>query len=88
MWEILDSEMWKFKDPDLQVITEIPQWPIIEELAEDPSLKEISTAINKLSNGKAPGQDRTAIEMKKPGGRQLAKINCSIREEFEEPNIW
>ncbi|CAI9726807.1 malignant fibrous histiocytoma-amplified sequence 1 homolog [Octopus vulgaris] len=53
---------------DPEAINEIPQRLITEELAEDTFLEKISTAIEKLSNGKAPGQDGIPTEVHTHGG--------------------
>ncbi|CAI9730047.1 Hypothetical predicted protein [Octopus vulgaris] len=69
---------------DPEEMNEILQKPKIEDIAEDSSLKEISTAITKLSNSKAPGQDDIPIEEYKHSGKQLVrklrKLICFIRE--------
>ena len=42
---------------DFSLLSDMPQWPIIDSLDDPPSLHEVHRAIRLLSNGKAPGAD-------------------------------
>ena len=48
---------------DFSVLSEIPQWPVLENLADPPSLCEVHHAIRLLTNGKAPGADFLPVEV-------------------------
>ena len=54
------------------MLSETPQWPVSENLADPPSLCEVHHAIRLLSNGKAPGTDSNLpAEVFKYGGMRL-----------------
>ena len=57
--------------------------PLMDELAQRPTLDETTAAINKLSSGKAAGPDATAAEIYKYAGINLTK---SLVKLFI--NIW
>ena len=48
---------------DMNVLSEIPQWPLAYRLDEVPTRAEIQKAINQMSNGKAPGTDGIPAEV-------------------------
>ena len=48
---------------DMNVLSEIPQWPLASRLEEVPTRAEIQKAINQMSNGKAPGTDGIPAEV-------------------------
>ena len=48
---------------DMNVLSEIPQWPLASRLDEVPTRAEIQKAINQMSNGKAPGTDGIPAEV-------------------------
>jgi len=47
----------------MNVLSEIPQWPLASRLDEVPTRTEIQKAINQMSNGKAPGTDGIPAEV-------------------------
>ena len=48
---------------DMNVLSEIPQWPLASRLDEVPTRAEIQKAINQMSNGKAPSTDGIPTEV-------------------------
>lgn len=63
-----------------------------EPLLEEPAVDEISRAIRKLKNNKAPGNDTISAECLKNGGeslvRALYQLICQIWKEEEIPTSW
>ncbi|KAK7865974.1 hypothetical protein R5R35_009402 [Gryllus longicercus] len=66
-----------------QVIDQIPQYPVCEHLAIHPTTEEITKALAKIKNNKAPGPDGIPIEIYKYGGASL--LSC-LTEIFQR--IW
>lgn len=56
----------------------IPQKPIVDELANQPSVDEIRKAIKLLSNGKSPGDDGIPAEIFKHGGYICSLLVCIV----------
>ena len=54
-------------------IYRIPELPVLDQLDAQPSLEELSKAIDHLSNGKAPGNDGIPAEVVKYGKPALLK---------------
>ena len=48
---------------DINVLSEIPQWPLASRLDEVPTRAEIQKAINQISNGRAAGTDGIPAEV-------------------------
>jgi len=48
---------------DMNVLSEISQWPLASRLDEVPTRAEIPKAINQMSKGKAPGTDGIPAEV-------------------------
>lgn len=63
-----------------------------EPYVEIPSVEEVRSAINRLKNGKAPGEDQLSPELIKKGGgaltAQVHDIVCSVWEKETMPNDW
>ena len=58
---------------EMDMINNLPQRPMIDSLAQAPSLAEVKTSIKQLSNGKAPGEDGIPGDIFKCGGGVLAQ---------------
>jgi len=48
---------------DMNVLSEITQWPLASHLDEVPTTAETQKAINQMSNGKAPDTDGVPTEV-------------------------
>lgn len=77
---------------DPEAIKMLPQYPKRVDLAECPTLEEVEQAMNKLKNGKAPGEDSLPAEIYKYGGgkliRMIHKLFCRIWKEETVPNDY
>lgn len=88
--EILDRWREHFSDllntsypRDDSVIHLLPQHPVIHDLDTVPTVGEISSAIQRLNNGKAPGSDAIPSEILKYGGSSITRLVTSLLQ-----NIW
>ena len=74
---------------DQRSIDQLPQKPVIQHLANEPTEQEIRKAINLLSNGKSPGEDGIPAEIFKHGGEvlitRLHSLYCHIWRDEEVP---
>uniref|UniRef100_A0A8D8TNG9 Craniofacial development protein 2 n=1 Tax=Cacopsylla melanoneura TaxID=428564 RepID=A0A8D8TNG9_9HEMI len=72
--------------------TDMPTYYNVQPLVEQPSLEEVSKAIQDLKNNKAPGQDSIFAEVLKAGGDIIAKklhmLILEIWEKEEIPDEW
>jgi len=61
-WKVLfETVLNQSSSFDVNVLSEIPQWPLASRLDEVPTRAEIQKAINQISNGKAPGTDGRSL---------------------------
>ena len=56
---------------DDEVVNSLPQHPVLDELAHNPSREEVQKVINQLVSNKAPGNDCIPAEIFKFGGGSL-----------------
>ena len=77
---------------DNSVIDSIVQCPIIQQMADLPSLQEVENALRKLNIGKAPGSDGLFSELFVHGGDHLRNLIyaflCKFWEEESVPEDW
>ena len=77
---------------NLETLANIPQKPIVNEMAAKPTLEEVKSAIKKLNLGKAPGKDGLPAEIFVHGGDHLALIMhhliCDLWDQDRLPKDW
>ena len=61
--EHFETVLNQLSSVDMNVLSEILQWPLASRLDEVPTTAEIQKAINQMSNGKAPGTDGIPAEV-------------------------
>ena len=57
----------KFEKLRLDIIEELPQWPITHELGVEPAESELIGALRSMANAKAVGPDELPVELLKLG---------------------
>ena len=53
------------------MLEELPEWPWQDQLIENPTMDEVTKAIDQMSSGKASGSDGLPSEIFRFGGKHL-----------------
>ena len=59
---------------NIDIVNSIKQHPIVHEMSEDPTRKEVASAAKLLNNDKAPGIDGLTAEILKCGGKRMDEL--------------
>lgn len=60
----------------------LPQYPVLEELDQPPTMEELKKALTCMANGKAPGVDGIPTELLKKGGPKLWKELLALMQKI------
>ena len=89
---LLNSKSDKLR---LDIIEELPQWPITHELGVEPTESELIGALRLMANAKAVGQDEIPVELLKIGInrdptvlREFHRVIKLVWHQREVPQRW
>jgi hypothetical protein len=77
---------------DQTVIESLPQFDVVTEMDDAPSIEEVTTSLKQMNTGKAPGLDGIPTEVLMCGGEKIEQalldIYLGVWNDIPVPQVW